>query len=161
MRAWWLPGDGIRKYPTSQGLRHIKHMHNNTASLYISIILILCTLGYGLFEARNLIIGPILTVQYPTPGALLTDTLFEVHGNAQNVTHLMINGQPVTMNLTGDFTETRITPDGYGVLLIEAVSRFGRKTSKRVEIYGNVERIEKKEENMATSTSSSTPSSTQ
>ncbi|MBP9760268.1 MAG: hypothetical protein KBD24_02760 [Candidatus Pacebacteria bacterium] len=136
-------------------------MHNNTASLYISIILILCTLGYGLFEARNLIIGPILTVQYPTPGALLTDTLFEVHGNAQNVTHLMINGQPVTMNLTGDFTETRITPDGYGVLLIEAVSRFGRKTSKRVEIYGNVERIEKKEENMATSTSSSTPSSTQ
>jgi hypothetical protein len=104
--------------------------------VYLAIGLCALTLAYGLFQARALISGPSLFVHSPTPGASVAGVMMQVEGVAENVTGVSINGRAITMTLDGTFSEPMVTPDGYGVLLIEATDRFGRSVSERVEFVG-------------------------
>ena len=106
---------------------------------YTALVLIILTVAYGLFQARTLIQGPILEIAYPTPGETITGQLYEVRGNAYNVSRVKINGRAITTDLEGNFRETMVTPDGLEVLFIEAENRLGRYTSERIEIYGKPE----------------------
>ena len=103
---------------------------------YTALVLIILTVAYGLFQARTLIQGPVLVVSYPTPGATLEGQTFTLRGNAQNISRVKINGRAVTTNLEGDFEEVLVTPNGFGILLVEAENRLGRYTSERMEVYG-------------------------
>lgn len=103
---------------------------------YAAGALLILIVAYGLFQARTLIRGPILVVTHPTPGETVEGQLYTVKGNAQNISRVSINGKPIMTNLKGDFDETMVTPDGFGILLIEAENRLGRYTSERIEIYG-------------------------
>jgi hypothetical protein len=111
-------------------------MRAHSSSLTVALVLILLTVGYGVFQARTLIVGPTLVVHEPRPGKTLTNTLMEVRGTATNVTHITVNGRPATFDLSGNFKETLLTPEGYGTILIEAENRFGRKVSTQVDIMG-------------------------
>ena len=77
-----------------------------------------------------------LTITSPESGALIEGELFEVTGVTENVTHVFLNGRPVALTTKGTFTETLVTPDGYGVLLVEAENRFGHHRQERIEIFG-------------------------
>jgi len=99
-------------------------------------MLLAVTVTYGMFQARTLIHGPTLTVTSPLPGETITDTLMEIQGNTENVTHISINGQPVTMDVSGSFNVKRVTPNGYGTVLIEAKDRFGHTTSEYFSFLG-------------------------
>ena len=103
---------------------------------YAALALLLLTVGYGLFQARTLIEGPVLTIDYPRPGDTVTGQLYEVRGSAHNVSRVKINGRAITTNLEGEFEETMVTPDGLMVLFIEAENRLGRYTSERIEFFG-------------------------
>jgi hypothetical protein len=111
-------------------------MHEHRTAWILPVLLVAVVVGYGLFEARSLIVGPILVVETPTPGATLEGPLFEIRGNARNVTRVRINGHQITTDLSGAFVETRVTPDGIGVLLIEAENRFGRTSEVRMQVWG-------------------------
>jgi hypothetical protein len=112
-----------------------ERMGNKRYLIFAGALLVL-TAGYGLFEARALIQGPLLRVSNPTPGAQLTSALFTVTGNATNISRLSINGRQVTVDPTGRFSEKLATPEGYGVVLVEAENRFGRTSQERVEFVG-------------------------
>jgi hypothetical protein len=103
---------------------------------YAAGALLLLTVAYGLFQARTLIQGPVLVVTYPTPGETVLGQTYVIRGNAQNISRVSINGRAVTTNLKGDFDETMVTPDGLGILLVEAENRLGRYESVRIEFYG-------------------------
>jgi hypothetical protein len=106
---------------------------------YFAFLLVILTVGYGIFQARVLIQGPALAVHTPTPGETLTSTLYTVTGKAENITGLTINGKAVLTNSEGSFSHTLATPDGYGIILVEAHNRFGHSVSRRIEFVGKVE----------------------
>lgn len=103
---------------------------------YLALALVLVTVTYGIYQARTLIHGPVLTVREPHAGAMLESTLMEVHGHADNVTRVTINGRPIALDTSGTFKEKLVTPNGYGVLLVEAYNRFGHRTQERIEFVG-------------------------
>lgn len=103
---------------------------------FFAFALLCLTVGYGLFQARTLMQGPTLLIENPQHGAHVEGELFEVTGTTKNVTHVFLNGRAVQLTTEGNFTETLITPNGYGVLLVEAENRFGHTRQERIEIFG-------------------------
>lgn len=103
---------------------------------YVALVLVLASAGYGLFQARMLIQGPVLTVFTPREGVTETAQLMEVRGKVENVTRVRVNGRTITTDPEGVFSEFLVTPDGYGVVLVEAEDRFGYRTAERIELYG-------------------------
>lgn len=110
---------------------------NSTGSALFAFVLLFVTLAYGVFQGRALIDGPLLTVTSPRAGETITSTLLPVEGSTKHVTHVQINGRPVIMDTVGTFHEELVTPDGYGVILVEARNRFGHQRTRRIEFYGN------------------------
>ncbi len=107
---------------------------NINAVLALGVITL--TVGYGIFNARTLMLGPVLTVTHPQPGDTLTDTLLSVDGRAENVTRVRIDGRPIALDGSGAFSETLVTPEGYSTIVIEAENRFGQRTRNVVEFVG-------------------------
>lgn len=99
--------------------------------------MLLGTLSYGLFQARTLMTGPELTVTHPLPGETQHATLMQIQGTVHNVTRIQINGRTVTTDPSGTFSDTLVTPRGYGVIVVQAENRFGYQTEERIEFYGN------------------------
>jgi hypothetical protein len=90
--------------------------------------------GYGLFEARRLIEGPIITIESPRDGSATSSIGVIVSGTALNISFLTINDKPSYTDKAGHFTELLSIPPGFTVLTVRAVDRFGRRATKTVSI---------------------------
>lgn len=93
---------------------------------------ILLIVGYGVFEARRLIEGPEISIQYPADGSATSSDIVTVMGYAQNVAFLTINDGPAYTDESGKFVYQFSPPPGISVVTVAAVDRFGRKASKSV-----------------------------
>lgn len=89
-----------------------------------TVCVVLLVIGYALFQARHLISGPIITLIEPIPPTIATSTVV-VHGTAENIISLSLNGRPMFTTDSGEFRETVTLPIGYTILTIEAVDRYG------------------------------------
>jgi len=127
-------------------------------TLKISIIIIIAVLilGYGLFQARNLIIGPQIRVIAPTNGENLTDPLITVTGSAVNITHISLNDRQIFVDKQGNFSEKLLVPAGYTIIKLAAQDKFGRSTQKLIELNYTAPATE----NMTVSSTSSSSTST-
>jgi len=102
--------------------------------MYVSLPFILRSIGtvcvvvliiaYALFQARHLISGPIIRLIDPIPSTIATSTIL-VHGTAENIVSLSLDGRPMFTTDSGEFHETVTLPIGYTILTIEAVDRYG------------------------------------
>jgi hypothetical protein len=90
--------------------------------------------GYGLFEARRLLEGPVITIEYPIDGSATSSTGIMISGTAQNISFLTINDLPSYTDKSGHFSELLSIPPGFTVLTVQAVDRFGRRAAKSVSI---------------------------
>jgi hypothetical protein len=101
-------------------------------------LLILCVSlvigGYGLFEARRLIEGPVITIDSPVNESATSSTGVIISGTALNISFLAINDKPSYTDQAGHFDELLSIPPGFTVLTVSAVDRFGRRASKSVSI---------------------------
>jgi len=108
----------------------------NKNKYIFAVLLCALTVGYGIFQARTLIHGPTLIVLSPLPGETISGKLMSVTGNTQHVTHVQVNGKSVTIDISGKFSETLVTPEGYGTILVEAKDRFGGHVAKKIDFFG-------------------------
>jgi hypothetical protein len=97
-------------------------------------ILAIVIIGYGVFEARRIIEGPLITITTPLNGSATSTTGVVISGNAQNISFLTINDKPSFTDQQGNFSETLSIPPGFTVLTVAAADRFGRRTSRSVSI---------------------------
>jgi len=109
-------------------------MNPRPLSVVLLGALALIIAGYGLFEARRIIEGPVVTIYMPVNGSATSSTGVIITGNAQNISFLTINDKPSFTDQKGNFTETLSIPPGFAVLTVAATDRFGRRTSKEVSI---------------------------
>ncbi len=88
------------------------------------MVVVLLIIAYALFQARHLISGPIITLIEPIPSTISTSTVV-VHGTAENIVSLSLNGKAMFTTDSGEFKKTVTLPVGYSILTIEAIDRYG------------------------------------
>lgn len=94
-----------------------------------TIILALVFLGgYGYFQARDLISGPMVEIKYPKENQIVEGNMVIAQGTARNVSHIEVNGQPIFITPEGDFREKLPLVGTRTIIQIEAWDRFGRST---------------------------------
>ena len=95
-------------------------------------IAVLLLLGYGLFEARRYLQGPVLVIETPTWGQVMTGPAVIVTGYGKNLSYLYINGAQAYLDEEGLLTWVYTAPTGYTELEAEGRDRFGRSTKVQV-----------------------------
>ncbi len=104
-----------------------------TRNILVSL-LVLFALSYGLFQSRNLVKGPVLTILNPQSGALLADSLATITGAVENAKEVMVNGRSIDIDESGNFRDEVLVSYGYNIVTVKAVDRFGRETEKTLEL---------------------------
>lgn len=105
---------------------------------YVAIILFfLLIIGYSLFQARFLILGPRISIDYPPDGARAENELVLVQGRAQNAAWLSLNGRQIFTNEEGYWKEKLLLPQGLSIMTVTARDRFGRETEEKIRIFLN------------------------
>ncbi len=103
----------------------------------IGILSVCIILGYAYFEFHPLLLGPIVTITSPQNGAVVATPLVAVEGTAKNITAITLNGRPISIDEQGRFKEKESMPVGYAMLTLVAKDRFGRSTTKTLELWRN------------------------
>ncbi len=94
----------------------------------------LIILGYSLFEARNLIAGPMVVIDEPLSGTAFTASLIDLKGSAKNIVDISLNDRKIFVDGEGRFREQLLLFYGYNILTITAHDRFGRETIKTLKL---------------------------
>ncbi len=99
--------------------------------MFLSILIV----GYVLFQSKNLISGPQISVTEPKDGATLSYNLVTVKGNAQNIAYIHLNDRLIFIDEAGQFSEKLIAPPGYSIIKIEAQDKFGKSIEQFIHVY--------------------------
>jgi hypothetical protein len=88
--------------------------------------------GYALFEARGILIGPMITV--PEEAVTVSEPLTHIRGRAERITELRLNGKQIPVTESGEFDEPFLLAEGSNHLILEAKDQRGRTTEARLII---------------------------
>lgn len=94
----------------------------------ISIISGFLILGFIIFQARYLLIGPRISLTEEPTGTQNERQVF-LAGNAKNISRLWLNDRPIYTDATGYFREAVILENGYTITTLRAEDRYGRTTT--------------------------------
>lgn len=105
-------------------------------NVYVSGFLVLLFLigGYVLFQARNIIIGPVITLDEDYSGKVLNEPLTTIKGTARNISHISLNDNPIFIDEDGRFEEELLVSPGHSIMTIVASDRFDRTTKEVIEL---------------------------
>lgn len=108
----------------------------SNTNAYIPAFLILLFLigGYILFQSRNIIIGPTITLDEEYSGRTLESPTIQINGTAKNIAHISLNGNPIFTDENGRFEEELLVSPGYSIMTIIASDRFDRTTKEVIEL---------------------------
>ena len=112
-------------------------MNRNAISiLRITLIslLALIIIGYSIFQAQKLIIGPVIDIYTPQNGATYSQTLIEIYGRAFNTAYINLNGRKIFTDQNGYFKEKLLLSPGYNIIKLDAVDKFKKYTEKTLEV---------------------------
>jgi hypothetical protein len=100
-------------------------------------ILIVFLIGYFLFEARFLILGPQITIDSPRDGEVVNDRVVTITGRAQNAAWVSLNGRQIFTDEEGHWSEKLIVSEGLSIMTVSVRDRFGRTREETVRIILN------------------------
>lgn len=95
---------------------------------------VLVMILYGLFQARNLLMGPVVLINTPKNGAMSAEALTTITGEARNISEITLNDRPILVDEEGYFEEQLLLPQGYTIMTLEARDRFGRTTVETLQL---------------------------
>ena len=95
---------------------------------YLSFVLLcLAFLAYATYQARFILLGPQVTLTEMPVNHSSQKILIE--GRAKNITEISLNDRNILTDETGYFKEPLILENGYTIVRISAVDRYGRETA--------------------------------
>jgi capsule polysaccharide export protein KpsE/RkpR len=116
----------------------MKKIINKDLHTYLKVIgiIFLATLifGYALFQARNIILGPVIEIRSPQNGASLDNSLVEIKGKAKNISRISMNGNQIFTDNEGMFSEKLLLSYGYNIITIKVQDRFNRELERKLEL---------------------------
>ena len=102
--------------------------------LWVALGVIALIVGYGAFQAKNLVGGPKIAITSPMTGATTTESMVNITGFAHNISFLTLNGDKIFTNESGAFSEKVLLSYGYNIMTLEAKDRFGRTAQKTLQL---------------------------
>ncbi len=102
-------------------------------TLIISIF-VMGVLGYGLFQAKKIIMGPEISIAYPQNGGTVSTSSVDISGIAKNIASISLDDRPIYIDESGNFKEKLMLYPGYNVITLKAHDKFGSAIEKKVEL---------------------------
>lgn len=100
--------------------------------IIISAILLVC---YGVFNARNLIIGPTIEIFTPLNNSETEENILTIKGKTKNAASISLNEKPIFVDKQGLFEEKLLLSPGFNTIEIKAKDRFKKEIVKTIKIY--------------------------
>ncbi len=97
-------------------------------------MLVIIFLFFGLYKARDFLIGPKIVIESPKDGQVFTTSYVEISGQASNISLLYFNGRQIFTDQNGNFKENLLLAKGYNILQIEAKDKFNREVKTKREV---------------------------
>jgi hypothetical protein len=111
---------------------------NKSLSSYIKfagiVFFVVIIFGYAFFQARNIVLGPVVEITKPLNGASVENSLIEVEGFVKNISHISMNGRQIFTDDKGLFGEKLLLSYGYNIITITARDRFDREVEEKLEL---------------------------
>lgn len=113
---------------------------------------------YAIWRSFNYARGPQIEIVSPRDGSSATTSVMRIEGRAVRVSAISMNGNPIYIDLEGNFHQILSIFPGENIITFDAADQFGRKTEKSLRIFGLSALPPAKggQESAATSTASTT-----
>lgn len=98
-----------------------------------SVFFILIIL-YAIFISKDLIFGIRIKDVNLSDGAVFTDNIVKLNGNAKNAIELTLNGREISIDQEGNWNETIALLPGYNIVTIKAIDKFGYVDEKNYKL---------------------------
>lgn len=96
------------------------------------VLFFILVLFYALYEAHGILFGPTISV---SGRAMIVDQPYiEIKGTADRISSLSMNGNDVPVTENGAFDEPYVLSPGYNKIVLEAKDKYGKTTSRTIEI---------------------------
>lgn len=103
--------------------------------IFLIIISVFLLISYGIFNARNLIIGPTIEVFSPIKDIETTKNVIDIKGKAKNIAFISLNEKPIFVDKEGLFEEKLLLSPGSNIIEIKARDRFKKEILKTIKVY--------------------------
>lgn len=100
----------------------------------LGLLFLLLILGYSFYQSRNLLMGPVITVNEPENGSTSEEQLIKISGAAKNIKKITLDDRPIFIDEAGNFSEKLLLSEGYNIIKISAWDKFNKKTEKTIEL---------------------------
>jgi len=104
----------------------------------IALIVILL-LSYIVWRSLDYIRGPRITIFEPAQYISLATSTVTVHGQAERINNITFNGNTLSIDETGKFSQVAIVFPGLNIFTIVAQDVFGRETRSELRLVGTME----------------------
>lgn len=102
---------------------------------FVVIVSVLLLISYGIFNARNLLIGPTIDLFNPAKDMETTENIIDVKGQVKNASFISLNEKPIFVDTEGMFEEKLLLSPGSNIIEIKARDRFKKEVLKTVDVY--------------------------
>lgn len=96
---------------------------------------VLLLVSYGIFNARNLIMGPEIEIFSPNQNIETGQNVVAIKGKVKNMTFLSLNQKPIFVDMEGLFEEKLLLSPGSNIIEIKATDRFKNEIQKTIQVY--------------------------
>lgn len=110
------------------------HQSSSSRTRLLLWPLLIAVLLYTGFQTRNLIRGPQITITSPASGSKLAQASVDITGQAQLISRLSLNDNPIFTDQEGNFSQKLLLAPGYNIIKVEAQDRFNRTISKTIQL---------------------------
>ena len=102
----------------------------------ISVSIFLLIVAYAIWRSVAYRQGPSIVISSPTDGATISSSSVQVIGQALRINSLTIDGNPLSVDESGNFKDTRAVFPGINVVTMTATDQFGRSTETQIRFVG-------------------------
>ncbi|MFC1721124.1 hypothetical protein ACFLY0_00385 [Patescibacteria group bacterium] len=106
----------------------------NILKIILLILIIVIVSGYILYQSRNLLIGPQVSITSPDNYSSTNEDFVIISGTTKNVSSVSINDRPIFIDTTGNFVDAIVLAPGYNIITVKAVGRFGKEIFETLEL---------------------------
>lgn len=100
----------------------------------IAFVFMSSMLGYAYYQSRNIVAGPVITINEPRNGTTTTEQLIKISGIAKNIKKITLDDRVIEIDESGNFNERLLLSEGYNILKISGWDKFDKKVEKIIEV---------------------------
>ncbi|MCK4918188.1 MAG: hypothetical protein KAS02_00165 [Candidatus Pacebacteria bacterium] len=108
--------------------------NQNKIGIYFFIIILLITVVYTYYQTRSFIKGPVLEIEAPLNGSLLTTNSITIKGYTENISYISINNRQTFVDENGYLNERLLLSPGYNIIKVSAKDKYQREIEKKLEL---------------------------